>query len=166
MLSVPTCYMLCSCMLWGKATTVKTDLSSAEHETRISILFHLSHCINILVLEPHFNHISRLTEGVPWRNVTRLWCIRKVVSYCMINSTFTLARRCSFFLVYREYSDPLAHTSTNPTGPEVNDHVNFQWSLSSYKQPQGLNLKPQREQTFWSQALTTGHGIFFIRQVG
>lgn len=97
MLSVPTCYMRCSCMLWGKATTVKTDLSSAEHETRISILFHLSHCTNILVLEPHFNHISRLTEGVPWRNVTRLWCIRKVVSYCMINSTFALARRCRFY---------------------------------------------------------------------
>jgi len=45
-------------------------------------------------------------------------------------------------------------TSTNPTGPEVNDHVNLQWP--SYEQPQGSNLRPQREQTSWSQALTTG----------
>lgn len=73
------------------------NLSSAEHQTRISILFHLSHCTRILVLEPHFNHISRLREGFPWRNVTRLWCIRKVVSYWMINSTFALARWCLFY---------------------------------------------------------------------
>ena len=45
-------------------------------------------------------------------------------------------------------------TSTNPTGPEVNDHVSLQWL--SYEQPQGLNLRPQREQTSWSQAFTTG----------
>ena len=45
-------------------------------------------------------------------------------------------------------------TSTNPTGPEVNDHVNFQWP--SYEQPHGSNLKPQRKQTSWSQTLTTG----------
>jgi len=45
-------------------------------------------------------------------------------------------------------------TSTNPTGLEVNDHVNLQWP--SYEQPQGLNLRPQREQISWSQALTTG----------
>jgi len=38
--------------------------------------------------------------------------------------------------------------------PEVNDHVSLQWP--SYEQPQGLNLRPQREQTSWSQALTTG----------
>jgi len=44
-------------------------------------------------------------------------------------------------------------TSTNPTGPEVNDHVSLQWS--SYKQLQGSNLIPQREQTSWSQAFTT-----------
>ena len=43
---------------------------------------------------------------------------------------------------------------TNPTGPKVNDHVSLQWP--SYKQPQGSNLRPQREQTSWSQALTTG----------
>jgi len=39
-------------------------------------------------------------------------------------------------------------------GPEVNDHVSLQWP--SYEQPQGLNLRPQREQTSWSQTLTTG----------
>jgi hypothetical protein len=43
---------------------------------------------------------------------------------------------------------------TNPTGPEVNDHVSLQWP--SCEQPQGSNLRPQREQTSWSQALTTG----------
>jgi hypothetical protein len=31
-------------------------------------------------------------------------------------------------------------TSTNLTGSEVNDHVSLQWS--SYKQPQGSNLRP------------------------
>jgi hypothetical protein len=40
--------------------------------------------------------------------------------------------------------DQLARTSTNLTGPEVNDHINLQWS--SYKQPYGSNLRPQREQ--------------------
>jgi hypothetical protein len=39
-------------------------------------------------------------------------------------------------------------------GPEVNDHVSLQWSL--YEQSQGSNLRPQREQTSWSQAFTTG----------
>jgi len=39
-------------------------------------------------------------------------------------------------------------------GPEVNDYVNLQWP--SYEQPQGSNLRPQREQTSWSQAFTTG----------
>jgi hypothetical protein len=53
-----------------------------------------------------------------------------------------------FFLVLRGCPDQLAHTSTNPTGPEVNDHVNLQWL--SYEQPQGSNLRPQREQTSWS----------------
>jgi hypothetical protein len=38
--------------------------------------------------------------------------------------------------------------------PEVNDHVNLQWP--SYEQPLDSNLRPQREQTSWSQALTTG----------
>jgi hypothetical protein len=42
----------------------------------------------------------------------------------------------------------LARTSTNPTGPEVNDHVSLQ--LSSYEQPQDSNLRPQRKQTSWS----------------
>jgi hypothetical protein len=56
----------------------------------------------------------------------------------------------NFFLV----PDQLARTSTNPTGPEVNDHVSLQWP--SYEQPHGSNLKPQREQTSWSQTLTTG----------
>jgi hypothetical protein len=37
---------------------------------------------------------------------------------------------------------------------EVNDHVSLQWL--SYEQPQGLNLRLQREQTSWFQALTTG----------
>jgi hypothetical protein len=41
----------------------------------------------------------------------------------------------------------------NPTGPKVNDHVSLKWS--SYEQPHGSNLRPQREQTSWSQALTT-----------
>jgi hypothetical protein len=41
----------------------------------------------------------------------------------------------------------LARTSTNPTGPEVNDHVSLQ--LSSYEQPQDSNLRPQRKQTSW-----------------
>jgi hypothetical protein len=54
-------------------------------------------------------------------------------------------------------SGQLARTSTNLTGPEVNDHVSLQWS--SYEQPQGLNLRPQREQTSWFQTLTT---VFFI----
>ena len=43
-------------------------------------------------------------------------------------------------------------TSTNSTGPEVNDHVSLQWP--SYEQPHGSNLRPQREQTSWSQTLT------------
>jgi len=34
----------------------------------------------------------------------------------------------------------LARTLTNPTGPEVNDHVSFQWL--SYEQPQGSNPRP------------------------
>jgi hypothetical protein len=38
-------------------------------------------------------------------------------------------------------------------GPEVNDHVSLQWL--SYEQPQGSNLRPQREQTSSSQALIT-----------
>jgi len=42
-------------------------------------------------------------------------------------------------------------------GPEVNDHVSLQWS--SYKQPQGSNLRPQRKQTSWSQTLITGHHL-------
>jgi hypothetical protein len=37
-------------------------------------------------------------------------------------------------------------TLTNLMGPEVNDHVSFQWSL--YEQLQGSNLKPQRKQIF------------------
>ncbi|XP_052301121.1 uncharacterized protein LOC18103253 isoform X3 [Populus trichocarpa] len=48
----------------------------------------------------------------------------------------------------------LARTSTNLMGLEVNDHVSLQWP--SYEQPQGSNLRPQSEQTSWSQALTTG----------
>jgi hypothetical protein len=48
----------------------------------------------------------------------------------------------------------LARTSTNSTGPEVNDYVSLQWP--SYEQPQDLNLRPQGEQTSWSQTLTTG----------
>jgi hypothetical protein len=42
-------------------------------------------------------------------------------------------------------SGQLARTSTNLIGPEVNDYVSLQWS--SYEQPQGSNLKPQRKQT-------------------
>jgi hypothetical protein len=33
----------------------------------------------------------------------------------------------------------LARTSTNTTGPEINDHVSLQWS--SYEQSQGSNLR-------------------------
>jgi len=36
-------------------------------------------------------------------------------------------------------------TSTNLTSPEVNDHVSLQLPL--YEQPQGSNLRQQREQT-------------------
>ena len=42
------------------------------------------------------------------------------------------------FLVSRGCPSQLACISTNPTGPEVNDHVRFQWP--SYEQPQGSNL--------------------------
>jgi len=52
------------------------------------------------------------------------------------------------------WPDQLAHISTNSTGLEVNDHVSLQWP--SYEQSQGSNLKPQREQTSWSQVFTTG----------
>jgi len=45
-------------------------------------------------------------------------------------------------------------TSTNPTGPEVNDHVSLQWP--SYEQPQGSNLRLQRKQTSWFQSFITG----------
>jgi hypothetical protein len=45
-------------------------------------------------------------------------------------------------------------TSTNPTGPEINDHVSLQWL--SYEQPQGPNMRLQREQTSWSQILIIG----------
>jgi len=55
-----------------------------------------------------------------------------------------------FFLVWRWCPSQLACTTTNPTGPEVNDHVSLQWP--SYKQLQGSNLRPQREQISWSQA--------------
>ena len=61
---------------------------------------------------------------------------------------------CLFFLGERGCPGQLACTSTNPTGPEVNDHVSLRWP--SYEQPQGSNLRPHREQTSWSQALTTG----------
>ena len=59
--------------------------------------------------------------------------------------------------------------STNLTGPEVNNHVSLQWP--SYEQPQGLNLRPQRKQTSWSQALTTGppprwFSLFFVLRDG
>jgi len=48
----------------------------------------------------------------------------------------------------------LARTSTNLMGPEVNDYVSLQWP--SYEQPQGSNLRPQREQTFWFQVFIIG----------
>jgi hypothetical protein len=47
--------------------------------------------------------------------------------------------------------------STDSTGPEVNDYVSLQWP--SYEQPHDSNLKPQRKQTSWSQAFTTGHHL-------
>jgi len=50
-----------------------------------------------------------------------------------------------FFFDYRGCPGQLARTSTNPTGPEVNDHVSLQWP--SYERPQGSNLRPKREQT-------------------
>ena len=58
--------------------------------------------------------------------------------HCAPNSTF-------FFFKYG-CSGQLARTSTNPTSPEVNDHVSLQWP--SYEQPKSSNLKSQREQTF------------------
>jgi hypothetical protein len=48
-------------------------------------------------------------------------------------------------------------------GPEVNDHVSLQWP--SYEQPHGSNLRPQREQTSWSQILTTGHHLDGFQKV-
>ena len=48
----------------------------------------------------------------------------------------------------------LVCTSINSTSPEVNNHVSLQWP--SYKQPHGSNLRSQREQTSWFQALTIG----------
>jgi hypothetical protein len=68
-----------------------------------------------------------------------------------------------FFLVYRGCLGQFARTSTNPTGLEVNDHVSLQWP--SYEQPQGSNLRPQREQTSWSQALTTGPPPRWLRDL-
>jgi len=59
-----------------------------------------------------------------------------------------------FFFFSRGCPGQLARTSTNPTAPEINNHVSFQWP--SYEQPQGSNLRSQREQTSWSQVLTTG----------
>ena len=44
-------------------------------------------------------------------------------------------------------------------GPEVNDHVSLQWP--SYEQPHGSNMRPQMEQTSWSQALTTGPSYYY-----
>jgi hypothetical protein len=60
----------------------------------------------------------------------------------------------TFFFSLTWVFGQLARTSTNPTGPEVNDHISLQWP--SYKQPQGSNLRSQREQTSWSQTFTTG----------
>jgi len=59
-----------------------------------------------------------------------------------------------FFFSLTWVSGQLACTSTNPTGPEVNDHVSLQWP--SYEQPHGSNLRPQKKQTSWSQVLITG----------
>jgi len=50
-----------------------------------------------------------------------------------------------FFFDYRGCPGQLACTSTNSTGPEVNDHVSLQWP--SYERPQGSNLRSKREQT-------------------
>jgi len=63
---------------------------------------------------------------------------------------------CLMLLIQHQYLGCLhllACISTNSTGPEVNDHVSLQWP--SYEQSHGSNLKPQREQTSWSQAFTT-----------
>ena len=48
----------------------------------------------------------------------------------------------------------LVRTSTNPTSPEVNDHVSLQWP--SYEQSQGSNLRSQKKQTSWFQVFITG----------
>jgi hypothetical protein len=53
------------------------------------------------------------------------------------------------FLVVRGCPGQFARISTNPTGPEVNDHVSLQWSL--YEQSQGSNLRLLRKQISWSQ---------------
>jgi hypothetical protein len=48
-----------------------------------------------------------------------------------------------FFFSLTWVSGQFARTSTNLTGPKVNDHVSLQWP--SYEQPQGSNLRPQNE---------------------
>jgi hypothetical protein len=65
----------------------------------------------------------------------------------MIHKTFTHAYIYIYiyFLVQRGCPGQLTRTSTNPTGPEVNDHVSLQWP--SYEQPHDSKLRPQMEQT-------------------
>jgi hypothetical protein len=55
------------------------------------------------------------------------------------------------------YPGQIMHISTNLTVSKVNDHVNLQWS--SYKQLQGLNLRPQKKQTFLSKLLPLKLGV-------
>ena len=59
----------------------------------------------------------------------------------------TVNYQCNYFIFSLIWMwGQFERTSTNPTGPENNDHISLQWL--SYEQPQGLNLKPQKKQIF------------------
>ena len=65
------------------------------------------------------------------------------VMYTSTNPIILFKMICFFFFFdYRGCPGQLARTSTNLTGPEVNDHVSLQWP--SYERPQGSNLRPKR----------------------
>ena len=61
----------------------------------------------------------------------------------MIYSKKYFLRNYFFYFSLTWETGQLARTSTNPTGPKVNDHVRLQWP--SCEQSQGSNLRPQRE---------------------
>jgi len=74
-------------------------------------------------------------------------------TWLIMHFVFLLRKPIIFFFSLTLVSGQLARISTNSTGPEVNNHVSLQWP--SYEQPQGSNLRPQREQISWSQIFTT-----------